>query len=133
MALLLLKTGTMRHLARLLLAAGIALLALLLIACDPVASMKGTVDRPSGAPVAGANVSITCSSLDGGGIAAATDAHGAFSANKIGCIDKKCDIDVAVSGEPIRHFPSGDYCASGEDTCCRAIQANLTIPETGAP
>jgi hypothetical protein len=53
--------------------------------------------------------------------------------NKIGCIDKKCDIDVAVSGEPIRHFPSGDYCASGENTCCRAIQANLTIPETGAP
>jgi hypothetical protein len=133
MASLLLKTGTMRYLARLLLAAVIALLALPLMACDPVASMKGTLDRPSGTPVAGAKVSITCSSLSGGSMASTTDAHGAFSGSQIGCIDKKCDIDVAVSGEPVRHFPSGDYCASGDPTCCSVIQANLTIPETGSP
>ena len=78
-------------------------------------------------------VGITCSSLDGGDMVATTDAQGAFSANKIGCIDKKCDIDVAVSGEPVRHFPSGDYCASGGPSCCSVIRANLTIPETGSP
>ena len=108
MALLLLKVGTMRNLPRFLSAVAITVLTLPLLACDPEASMKGTVDRQTGAPVAGAKVSITCSSLDGGGIAATTDAQGTFSANKIGCIDKQCDIDVAISGEPVRHFPSSD-------------------------
>lgn len=123
----------MSQLPRFLSAVAITLLALPLLACDPNVSMRGTVDRPSGAPVAGAKVSITCSSLDGGGIAATTDAQGAFSANKIGCVDKKCDIDVAVSGEPVRHFPSSDYCAGGDPACCSVIQANLTVPETGSP
>ena len=123
----------MVHLPRFLSSAVVVLLTLPLLACDPEASMKGTVDRPSGVPVAGAKVSITCSSFDGGGMAATTDAQGGFSASKIGCIDNACDIEVAVSGEPVRHFPVGDYCTNGGPRCCRSIQADLAIPEMGSP
>lgn len=132
LASLLLKVCPMRHLPRFLSAPAITLLTLPFLACDPIASMKGTVNRPSGAPVAGAKVSITCSSLDGGGIGATTDTQGEFSARKIGCIEKDCDIDVAILGEPVRHFPSADHCISGGPDCCRVIQANLIVPEAGS-
>lgn len=107
--------------------------ALLLLACDPVMSMKGVVARPDGTPVAAATVSVACSSLDGHSISATTNTQGAFSATKIGCVEKDCSIDVTVSGEPVRHFPSPDYCTNLDGTCCRTIQADLTIPAAGSP
>jgi hypothetical protein len=99
-----------------------------LLACDPTVSLKGSVMRPDGTPVAGAKVSIACSSLSGGSISAMTDVRGAFSTTNIGCVEKDCSIDVAVSGEPVQHFPPKNYCTNLDGTCCRAIQANLTIP-----
>jgi hypothetical protein len=102
---------------------------LLWTACDPHASMSGTVKHIDESPVSGATVSITCDSLDEGSMKATTDAEGTFSASKIGCIDKKCTIDVADSGEPIRRFPTADYCvAKCNDSCPSAIEAALRIP-----
>lgn len=104
-------------------------LVLLVVACDPIASMSGTVKRADGVPVSDATVSISCKSLDGWGMSATTNAQGEFSASKIGCIDKNCGIDVAVEGEPTRQFPSADYCASDCGVPCpRTIRADLTIP-----
>jgi hypothetical protein len=106
----------------------------LLMGCDPHASMSGTVKRQDGSPVVGARVSIRCSSLDGGNMSATTNAQGAFSASKIGCIDKQCGLEVVVAGEPTRQFPTAEYCARDcGDPCPSAIQADLTLPDPGSP
>lgn len=103
------------------------------LACDPIASMSGSVHRADRSPVAGASVTIECSSLDSGRITATTDSQGRFSATKIGCFDKMCNIDVAVTGEPIRSFPSAQYCTGDCDQSCpRAIEADLTIPDVSS-
>jgi hypothetical protein len=96
--------------------------------------MSGTVKRQDGSPVSGATVMITCSSLDQAKMSAVTNAQGAFSANKIGCIDKQCSLDVAVTGEPSRRFGTADCCASDcDDSCPSRIEANLTITDAGLP
>jgi hypothetical protein len=101
-----------------------------LLGCDPHASMSGTVRRQNGSPVPGAKVTITCSSLDGGRMTATTNTQGAFSASRIGCIDKQCGIDVSVTGEPTRRFATAEYCAADcGDSCPSAIKADLTIPD----
>jgi hypothetical protein len=111
----------------------VALVITSLLGCDPIVSIDGTVKRTSGIAVVGAKVGVKDSSLDGGGITARTDAQGAFSADRIGCIERSSILDLTVLGEPVRHFSVGDYCVAKDGRCCRRLHADLVIPEAGLP
>jgi hypothetical protein len=78
--------------------------------CNPTFHFDGSVERPNGAKVAGASVSITCRGLDEGKVEAAADENGKFSTTKAGSVRRDCPIDVLAWSEPARHFSSAQYC-----------------------
>jgi len=73
--------------------------ALVLVGCDPIASVGAVVVDPSGAPVAGAKVRFECPDHGFGDSAlVTTDARGKFVYSRIPDIDARCKMRVEKEG-----------------------------------
>jgi hypothetical protein len=102
--------------------------------CDPAFRFVGTVRDDSGAPVAGANVRIECSTVFG---EATSDASGHFVGDRVGWCPLACSIEARSEGHAAWTGAVRDYCKKTRGPrgdACLDVEVDVVLaPSAHAP
>lgn len=101
-------------------------LALIALGCDAKWRMEASARTPSGAPVAGATVRLSCYP----NLAYTTDGRGQLKADELGTVDGDCTVSVDKLGYHAVSMRAEDVCTDWNSIViggCRALKVEAVM------